>query len=103
MSKKPDLPGGPHRARLLLAASVAALLLSPHVLRAEGAKPPLGIGGLRTEYKENPLGIDARKPRLGWKLVSSGRSVRQSAYEIRVARSEAAVRGGHDLAWTSGR
>ena len=48
---------------------------------------------LRTEYKENPLGIDARKPRLSWQLVSSGRGVRQSAYEIRVARTEAAVRG----------
>ena len=58
---------------------------------------------MRTEYKENPLGIDARKPRLSWQLVSSGRGVRQSAYEIRVARTEAAVRGGHDLVWTSGR
>ena len=70
-----------------------------------GAAPsvPLRVFNLRTEYKENPLGIDARKPRLSWQLASSGRGVRQSAYEIKVARSEAAVRAGRDLVWTSGR
>lgn len=64
---------------------------------------PQRLVALRTEYKENPLGIDARKPRLSWQLASSGRGVRQSAYEIRVARTEAAVRDGRDLVWTSGR
>ena len=58
---------------------------------------------LRTEYKENPLGIDARKPRLSWQLRSDARGVRQSAYEIRVASSEAAVKAGRELVWTSGR
>ena len=42
---------------------------------------------LRTEYKENPLGIDARKPRLSWQIACRRRGAsRQSAYEIRVAR-----------------
>ena len=71
--------------------------------RAAAAAAPLRLVALRTEYKENPLGIDARKPRLSWQLASSGRGVRQSAYEIRVARSEVALRSGKDLVWTSGR
>jgi alpha-L-rhamnosidase len=47
------------------------------------------LARLRTEYKENPLGIDQRQPRFSWELLSADRGVVQSAYEIRVAASEA--------------
>src|SRR5262249_23979770 len=60
------------------------------------------IVGLRTEYKENPLGIDARHPRLSWRLLSSQRAVMQSAYQIRVARNERDLRAGGNLVWDSG-
>jgi len=106
MTKEPELPRELWSwswSGLVLATWVTAQVLSPGILLAADTKAPLGVGVLRTEYKENPLGIDARKPRLSWQLVSSARGVRQSAYEIRVARTEAAVRGGHDLVWTSGR
>jgi alpha-L-rhamnosidase len=66
-------------------------------------EPDLKVGALRTEYKENPLGVDARKPRLGWRLQSAARGVTQSAYEVRVARTERGVRAGSDLVWDSGR
>jgi alpha-L-rhamnosidase len=87
---------------------VGGLLLSclPLETRAQASSPPVGtlrVTRLRTEYKENPLGIDSPKPRLRWQLQSGGRGVVQSAYEIRVAPSEAAVRAGRDLAWSSGR
>jgi alpha-L-rhamnosidase len=39
---------------------------------------------LRCEYQHNPLGLDAREPRLSWKLVSDQRGTVQSAYQIRV-------------------
>lgn len=43
---------------------------------------------LKVEYLENPLGIDAKKPRLGWTMSSpTGRGDRQTAYRI-VAASE---------------
>src|SRR2546427_247157 len=42
------------------------------------------VQDLRCEYERNPLGIDVREPRLGWKLVSDQRSTVQSAYQIRV-------------------
>src|SRR5439155_18658543 len=94
------------RTALPLAACVAAGLWSvpePLLAYALPKEPALKVAGLRTEYKENPLGIDARKPRLGWRLQSGSRGLTQSAYEVRVARTESGVRSGRDLVWSSGR
>jgi alpha-L-rhamnosidase len=103
MAKKLVLPRGPRAwSRSSLAVAVAIQVLAEGIVAAEGARPTLGVAGLRTEYKANPLGIDTTKPRLSWQLVSSRRGVRQSAYEVRVARTEAAL-GGRDLVWASGR
>ena len=44
--------------------------------------PPVSVRQLRTEYLENPLGIDTRNPHLGWQMASSGRNVTQSAYQV---------------------
>ncbi len=59
--------------------------------------------GLRTEYKENPLGIDSRAPRLSWRIAAKVRNVRQAAYQIRVARSAGDLRSARNLHWDSGR
>nr|MBP7572065.1 alpha-L-rhamnosidase [Acidobacteriota bacterium] len=61
------------------------------------------VTGLRTEYRENPVGIDARTPRLSWQLRSEARGVVQSAYQVRVAASERNLRAGRYLMWDSGR
>jgi alpha-L-rhamnosidase len=87
--------------RTLVLMASAATLAAP--AWAAPAKMTLSVDGLRTEYKENPLGIDVARPRLSFKLRSDARGVRQSAYEIRVASSEAALSAGRDLVWTSGR
>ena len=87
--------------RTLVLVLTAATAAAP--AWAAAAKMTLSVEGLRTEYKENPLGIGVAKPRLSFKLRSDARGVRQSAYEIRVASSEDAVRVGRDLVWTSGR
>ncbi|RPI26916.1 MAG: alpha-L-rhamnosidase [Acidobacteria bacterium] len=63
----------------------------------------LKVKRLRTEYKENPLGIDARKPRLSWQLESDDRGIVQAAYQIRVARSETGLQNNTDMIWDSGR
>jgi alpha-L-rhamnosidase len=60
------------------------------------------IVGLRTEYKENPIGIDILAPRLSWRMESSRRGSAQSAYQIRVARSERDL-VSDNLFWDSGR
>src|SRR5262245_9931375 len=65
--------------------------------------PVLSVAALRTEYKENPLGIDAREPRLGWQLQTNDRGVLQAAYQVRVARNEKDLREGRNLVWDSTR
>jgi alpha-L-rhamnosidase len=61
------------------------------------------VKGLRTEYKENPLGIGTGQPRLSWKLVSNKRNVRQTAFEILVAYAKENLTLKEDLAWNSGK
>ena len=53
----------------------------------------LSAGDLRVEARSLPLGIDARTPRLSWKLRSDARSVEQAAYRIQVADAEAGWAG----------
>ncbi len=56
----------------------------------------------RCEYSVNPLGLDHPAPRFSWTLGSSQRGQMQSAYQIQVASSEAALAGGGDK-WDSGK
>jgi alpha-L-rhamnosidase len=58
---------------------------------------------LRCEYLVNPLGIDAREPRLSW-LVESGQDGQlQTAYRITAASSEAALLADAPDLWNSGK
>src|SRR3989442_14300388 len=96
-----------------LSHSVIALLvisLSPvppvgrfALASSERADTVLKLTALRAEYKENPLAIDAREPRLSWQIQANGRGVMQSAYHVRVARSERDLHDGRNLVWDSGR
>ena len=45
----------------------------------------LSISKLRTEYLENPIGIDAANPRLSWILKSSRQNVMQDSYRVLAA------------------
>jgi alpha-L-rhamnosidase len=68
-----------------------------------GTAKTLSVVKLRTEYKGNPLGIDSPNPRLSWQIQGQGRGVEQSAYQLRVATTEQALRAGKPLIWDSGR
>ena len=59
---------------------VAALASLTSVLPAPAAalKPLV----LRCEYRVNPLGIDEAQPRLTWRVESTGRGQKQTAYQI---------------------
>jgi len=58
---------------------------------------------LRCEYLTNPLGIDVCEPRLSWKLTSSQRGQKQTAYRILVAGSPEALDKNVGDLWDSGR
>ncbi len=48
------------------------------------------VGSLRCEFRENPIGIDTARPRLGWLLENpdpAARGLRQTAYQILAASS----------------
>jgi alpha-L-rhamnosidase len=58
---------------------------------------------LRCEYRVNPLGIDALKPRLSWVLESSKRGQMQSAYQILAASNEEDLKQNKTDLWDSGK
>ena len=63
-------------------------LVSLGALQAELRAAQIGPTGLRCEYRQNPLGIDARAPRLSWTVTSTGsgqRGLGQTSYQILVA------------------
>ncbi|MEU6536952.1 family 78 glycoside hydrolase catalytic domain [Streptomyces sp. NPDC047000] len=66
------------------------------------AKSPLKVTGCTVEHRGEPLGVDAARPRFGWRLGSSAAArdwQHQSAYQIRVSAS----RKGGNVVWDSGR
>jgi hypothetical protein len=61
------------------------------------------ITNLRTEYKINPLGIDAAQPRFSWEIVSGKRNFTQKAFQIRASKLEKDLLEGKNLMWDSGK
>ena len=62
----------------------------------------LQIKNPRCEYRVNPLGIDALKPRLGWEMQSAKRGVMQENYRILVASSRELLKQNEGDVWDSG-
>ena len=88
------------RAVLLIGMGVwCGLSVEVGSARAAGR---ISVAELRCEYDVNPLGIDARQPRMSWQVQSSGRNQVQTAYQVLVARSPKALSDG-DLVWDSGK
>lgn len=73
-------------------------------LRENQSPPPAGSFGivdLRCRQLINPVGIDSKTPPLSWKLHSGEQEVKQVAYQVAVASSEAGL-ARPDL-WNSGK
>ncbi|MEX1031542.1 MAG: family 78 glycoside hydrolase catalytic domain [Paenibacillaceae bacterium] len=60
----------------------------------------LQVSKLRCEYRENPIGIDVRQPRLSWQIVSEQRNILQAAYQIQVSKD---VVSFDTLVWDTGK
>ena len=61
------------------------------------------VTSLLCEYRENPLGIDVRRPRLSWRLLSKQPGARQTAYQLLAASSPDQLAPGQADLWDSGR
>jgi alpha-L-rhamnosidase len=73
------------------------LFLSANLLAAPLAKPV----NLRTEYLENPIGLDNMHPRLTWMLADSRQGAKQTAYQIFAGTDSAEVSQGKGNSWTT--
>jgi alpha-L-rhamnosidase len=61
----------------------------------------LRVEALKTEYQQNPIGIDVRAPRLSWRIQADRRGTMQSAYQIRVATDSGSL--AREPSWDSGK
>jgi hypothetical protein len=78
-----------------------ALLLSAPIASLQAT----GVANLRCEYLDNPLGIDVAKPRLSWVIADLKseipRGLKQTAYQVLVASSEAQLKRNVGDLWDS--
>ncbi len=79
---------------------IACVVLVSMLLTAAAYAAPVR---LRSEYVQNPLGIDVAMPRFSWQSDSSERNWRQSAYQILVASTPEALSAGKPDIWDSGK
>ncbi|MEU9324906.1 family 78 glycoside hydrolase catalytic domain [Streptomyces canus] len=61
------------------------------------------VEGLTVEHRTNPLGVDAARPRFGWRTASRVRGRRQTAYRLLVASTPDRLADGRADVWDSGR
>jgi hypothetical protein len=67
--------------------------------------PPDGVrvAGLQCEHQVNPIGIDARQPRLSWIIEGPRRGLRQTAYQVVAASSAQKLSADEGDLWDSGK
>ncbi|MCA2211861.1 family 78 glycoside hydrolase catalytic domain [Jidongwangia harbinensis] len=70
--------------------------------RTDVAVPPVGaspvtVGGLTTERRTDPVGVDTAKPRFGWRLSTAAKGQLQGRYQVTVGTTP----GAADV-WDSG-
>ncbi|WP_020134873.1 alpha-L-rhamnosidase [Streptomyces sp. 351MFTsu5.1] len=61
------------------------------------------VEGLTVEHRTTPLGVDAARPRFGWRTASRVRGRRQTAYRLLVASTPDRLTVGQADVWDSGR
>ncbi|MEH7418882.1 glycoside hydrolase family 78 protein [Neobacillus drentensis] len=54
---------------------------------------------LQTEYRNNPMGLDTKAPRLGWMLISNRENIMQQAYQVQASANESFK----DVLWDGGK
>ncbi|MFJ6386557.1 family 78 glycoside hydrolase catalytic domain [Streptomyces sp. NPDC091972] len=61
------------------------------------------VEGLTVEHRTDPVGVDAARPRFGWRTASRVRGRRQTAYRLLVASGPGPLAEGRADVWDSGR
>jgi len=86
-------------------ATVFCVLLNTSTSMADENVSPgvASVVNLRCEYRVDPVGIEVVKPQLSWQMRSDNNGAAQTAYQILVASSLAAVDKGVGDLWDSGK
>jgi alpha-L-rhamnosidase len=87
--------------KLLTGFLLATFLLI--MVACQEADSPAGVGELKTEFQENPLGIDRAQPLLQWKIRDDRRGARQTAYQVIVSSTERNAGRNEGDVWDSGK
>ena len=83
---------------------LAALLGGIAVMNsAVSAAAPEAPERLRCEYLEDPLIINHAAPRLSWEVRDAARGAVQTAYQVQVATTDAALQADAPDLWDSGK
>jgi alpha-L-rhamnosidase len=93
--ERPDFADGAWAAAADLGAYGISPWQSDVVAPDPAAASPLGVASGTVEHRAEPLGVDAQRPRFGWKLSSATAQQRQAAYQVVVSAGAATV-------WDSG-
>ncbi len=104
-TRLPEVVAGSYRFQLAKIAIFGERAASPALAEkpAAAADGPTTVGRLRCENRDNPLGIDAQRPRLSWWMLSPARGQRQTACRVMVASSESLLQRGQGDLWDSGK
>jgi len=89
--------------RVEIALVALSILMVVGASSGSADRKSVKVDGLQCEYLTNPLGLDTPQPRLRWILASDRRAQRQTAYQILVAGSVEALKGGRGDLWDSGK
>jgi alpha-L-rhamnosidase len=85
-------------------AALWSLVFGMATLPLVGAAPPArGPAELRVDNLRTPLGIDDPAPRFSWQLKDPAQGARQTAYQVDVASTSAALNQPKADVWSSGR
>ena len=79
------------------------LLIAACVLFKQSVYAQVKLSSLKCELLSNPLGIDAKHPRLSWQLESLQRGTKQTAYRVIVSSSREKLNKNEGDLWDSGK
>ena len=78
---------------------ITIYLVNVHHLYAQSS---FGAVDLKTEYLQDPIGIDVVKPRLSWRLNDNRQGAKQTAYQVSVDTDSIEVVKGKGSVWNAG-
>jgi alpha-L-rhamnosidase len=82
---------------------IKLVILSLVLIMHQPADAQIKITNPRCEMLMNPVGIDVKKPRLSWEILSLQRSIQQTAYHVLVASSKEKLNKNEGDLWNSGK